>query len=153
MIGLLKKGENPWFAFRISRTSRNGNQEAQFFCLKQDKPLIINFCKFLNTRVHCLKKRHKENSVLNPLCSDSALLVNKAKNPYRILRGWVTPFKVLVVTGFKKGRIQNSFKKHRTRSIVGLDWIKLWITEKLNFHSVFSPSRTAFLPTWKASKL
>ena len=39
------------------------------FCLKQDKPLI-NFSKFLNTSVHCLKKRHKEISVLNPLCSD-----------------------------------------------------------------------------------
>ena len=54
------------------------------FRLKQDKPLI-NFCKFLNTSVHCLKKRHKEISVLNPLCSDSALVVNKG--PYRISRG------------------------------------------------------------------
>ena len=44
------------------------------FCLKQDKPLI-NFCKFLNTSVHCLKKRHKEISVLNPLCSDSIRVV------------------------------------------------------------------------------
>ena len=50
------------------------------FCLKQDKPLI-NFCKFLNTSVHCLKKRRKEISV----CNDSALLVNKG--PYRISRG------------------------------------------------------------------
>ena len=35
-------------------------------CFKQDKPLI-NFTKFLNTCVFCLKKRHKEISVLNPL--------------------------------------------------------------------------------------
>ena len=51
-------------------------------CLKQDKPLI-NFCKFLNTSVHSLKKRDKEISV----CSDSALLVNKGKTPYRISKG------------------------------------------------------------------
>ena len=37
----------------------------------------INFFKFLNTSVQYLKKGHKEISVLNPLCSDSALLVNK----------------------------------------------------------------------------
>ena len=42
------------------------------FCLKQDEPLI-NYCKFLNTSVQCLKKRHKEISV----CNDSALLVVK----------------------------------------------------------------------------
>ena len=42
----------------------------------------INFFKFLNTSVQCLKKGHKEISVLNPLCSRSALLVNKGKTPY-----------------------------------------------------------------------
>ena len=47
----------------------------------------INFVKFLNTTVQCLKKGHKEISVLNPLCSDSALLVNKGKTPCRISRG------------------------------------------------------------------
>ena len=52
------------------------------FCLKQDEP-VINYCKFLNTSVQCLKKRHKEISV----CNDSALLVNKGKTPYRISRG------------------------------------------------------------------
>ena len=35
-------------------------------CFKPDKPLI-NFTKFLNTSVFCLKKRLKEISVLNPL--------------------------------------------------------------------------------------
>ena len=52
------------------------------FCLNQDEPLI-NYCKFLNTSVQCLKKRHKEISV----CNDSALLVNKGKTPSRISRG------------------------------------------------------------------
>ena len=86
------------------------------FCLKQDKPLI-NFCKFLNTSVHCLKKRHKEISVLNPLCSDSIRvkpLIEFQEGEWPLLKSWLWLSK----------KLEHSFKKHRTRSTVGLEWLQ-----------------------------
>ena len=89
MIGRLKKGETPYLLseflehwildkreLRLMVNEQERESRGRIFCLKQGEPLI-NFFKFLNASVHCLKKRHKEISV----CSDSALLVNKGKNP------------------------------------------------------------------------
>ena len=70
--------------------------------------------------------------------------LNKGKTPYRISRGWVTPFKVLAVTGFKKARTFFSEAPHQkycgTRLI-----IELWITEKLNWLCWFINSQLSVL--------
>ena len=127
MIGRLKKGETPYLLseflghwildkreLRLMVNEQERESSGTIFCLKQDEPLI-NYCKFLNTSVQCLKKRHKEISV----CNDSALLVVKPliefqEGEWPLLKSWLW---------LVSKKLERSFKKHRTRRTVGLDWL------------------------------
>ena len=42
---------------RLMVNEQERESRGTIFCLKQDEPLI-NYCKFLNTSVHCFKKHH-----------------------------------------------------------------------------------------------